>query len=244
MYWKHLSWQFNQNSTFNGHTWEPWSTSPICKCNSTTKHGTQMQTAIPGFVQILHPWEKDHQGHTAHTEEATHRVHSLKNHKSKPMQQHCKENQIQTRGKSNLLLVKGKSRTHSKTYTKDDSNNNIYRGSAAGKSHACQCPVHTPHGWESLSWLQPSHSTGPYLLPKSKRYLHTARRKGLSAHSWLQTTCLASICMSQFEHPKLKTAVVRQEFWRSGEQWFHASEMPWENFKKWKQCVSTSTQVT
>lgn len=63
-----------------------------------------MQMATPGFVQILHPWEKDHQGHT---KEATHHVHSLKNHKSKPMQQHCKENWIQTRSKSNLLLVKG-----------------------------------------------------------------------------------------------------------------------------------------
>lgn len=73
--------------------------------------------------------------------------------------------------------------THSKTYTKDDSDDNIYSGSAAGKCHACQCPVHTPHGWESLSWLQPCHSTGPYLLPKVKRYLHTAHRKGVSAHS-------------------------------------------------------------
>lgn len=152
-------------------------TSPMCKCNSTTKHGTKMRTAIPGLAQILYPWEKNHRGHAAHIQEATHCAHSFKSHETKLIRQHCKENWIQTRSKSNLLLVKDKWWTHSKIYTKDVSDDIIYSGSAAGKCRAHRCPVHAPHSWESLGWLQPCHGSGPYLLPKSKRYLFKSRNK-------------------------------------------------------------------
>lgn len=180
------------------------------KCNSTTKWGTKMQTSITGLVQILQPWENNHEGHTAHMEEV-HHTHHFQNHKGKLMASTARKTGLKHEASLTCCWLK---------------------------------PSHEPAArhkvwlwWYRLqqlsSWQMPHTSMfsahislatalETHLLPKSTWHLPVWK---LPAANYLPSF----IYLPLFQHPKLKTAVVRQGFWRSREQWFHTSEMPSEN---------------
>lgn len=155
-------------------------TSPMHKCNSTAKHGTGMWTAIAGLMPILQSWEKDGWGNSVPEEEATHRMHSFTSHESKPCSSTARKTGFKYKASLTSCWLKVSLEATARHTERRDARGVIYSGSEAGKKPrvSVSC-AHTV--WLSLpGGTQPCHRAGPYIFPKSRRYLNTVCGKGLS----------------------------------------------------------------